>query len=121
VWLAIAVAIVGVFGTWLSADPVTLNGVQGPNNGWLVVLVAVLAFHWARSMARGAWVGVVGLIGSAVVIGWTAVENWRDGRDVLDASASYGLVLVFVASLVLGGAAVVRGMELWRARERAGG
>ena len=37
---AIAAIVVGVFSTWLTDGPVTLNGTQGPNNGWLVVLIA---------------------------------------------------------------------------------
>jgi hypothetical protein len=115
-WLAIGLAVVGVFTTWLTDDPVTLNGVQGPHNGWLVVIVAALALVWARSMARGSWVGVVGVAGSAVVIGWTAVENWRDGRDVLGASAGYGVILVVAASILLGAAALARCLELLRLR-----
>ena len=115
-WLAIGLAVIGVFTTWLTDDPVALNGAQGPHNGWLVVIVAALAVFWARSMARGSWVGVVGVAGSAVVIGWTAVENWRDGRDVLGASVGYGLVLVVAASILLGGTAVARCVELLRRR-----
>jgi hypothetical protein len=53
-----------------------------------------------------------------VAMAWTALGNWREGRDVLDASASYGLVVVLVASLVLGGAALARGLELLRAPAR---
>lgn len=115
-WIAIGVAIAGVFTTWLTDDPVKLNGAQGPNNGWLVVIVAAIALLWGRSMARGSWVGVVGVAGSAVVIGWTAVENWRDGRDVLGASVGYGLLMVVAASVLLGVAALARGVELLRLR-----
>ena len=115
-WIAIGAAIAGVFTTWVTDDPVTLNGAQGPNNGWLVVIVAALALLWGRSMARGSWVGVVGVAGSAAVIGWTAVENWRDGRDVLGASVGYGLLLVVAASVLLGVAALARGVELLRLR-----
>lgn len=104
--------LVGVFTTWLTDGPVMLNGTQGPNNGWLIVVLAVLALAWSRSMARGSWVGVIGVIGSALVMAWTVVENWRDGRDVLDASARYGLFLVLAASLALGGAAVWRAVLL---------
>lgn len=90
----------------------TLNGTQGPNNGWLVVIVAAFALAWTRSMARGSWVGVIAVAGASVVMGWTAVENWLDNRAVLHARASYGLVLVVVASVALGGAAVARAVEL---------
>ena len=40
VWVAIAILVVGVFSTWTVAGPVTLNGTEGPNNGWLVVILA---------------------------------------------------------------------------------
>ena len=114
VWVAIAVAAVGVFSTWTDDGPVSLNGTQGPNNGWLVLIVAAFALGWTRSMARGSWVGVVGMLGCSVVMGWTAIENWVDNREVLGATASYGLLLVVAASVALGCVAVVRGVELAR-------
>ena len=77
---------VGVFSTWASDGPVTLNGTQGPNNGWLVLIVAAFALGWTRSMTRGSWVGVAGVLGAAVVMAWTAIENWRDNQDVLGAT-----------------------------------
>ena len=99
--IAIVAVVVGVFCTWLAQDDLTLNGIEGPNNGWLCVLLAGPAFLWVRSMERGSWVGVVGVLASALVIGWTAAENWRDARRVLDAGVSYGLLLVLVAGAVL--------------------
>ena len=118
VWIAIAAAAIGVFSTWTDDGPVSLDGTQGPNNGWLVLIVAAFALGWARSMARGSWVGVVGVLGSSVVMGWTAIENWLDSRDVLGASASYGLLLVVAASVALGCVAVLRGVELARRPRR---
>ena len=50
--IAIAVVVVGVFLTWTTDEPVTLNGTQGPNNGWLVVIVAAFALGWTWSMAE---------------------------------------------------------------------
>ena len=99
----------------------SLNGTQGPHDGWLVVILAVPALLWARSMARGSWVGVVGVLGTALVIGWTALASWRDSREVLGASVGYGLLLVVAASLALAAAGVARGVELLRARDRPGG
>ena len=116
--IAIAVAVVGVFCTWTNDGPVSLNGTQGPHDGWLVVIVAVPALLWARSLARGTWVAVAGSLGSAAVIGWTALASWRDSRDVLGASVGYGLLLVVAASLVLAAAGLARGLELWHLRER---
>ena len=100
-WLAIALAAVGIFLPWSSDGPVRLDGTQGPNNGWLVLIVAALALGWVRSMARGSWVGVLGVLGAAIVIGWTAIENWLDNRHVLDATANYGLLIVVAASVAL--------------------
>jgi cardiolipin synthase len=112
--IAIVAVVVGVFCTWLAEEPVTLNGIEGPNNGWLCVLLAGPAYLWARQMRRGSWVAVVGVLGCALAIGWTAVENWVDGRRVLDAGASYGLLLVLLGSAALATSAVVRGVSLLR-------
>jgi hypothetical protein len=117
--VAIAVAVVGVFCTWTNDGPVSLNGTQGPHDGWLVVIVAVPALLWARSLVRGAWVSVIGILGSAAVMGWTALASWLDSREVLGASVGYGLVLVLAASLALAAAGVARGLELLRVRATA--
>ena len=69
--VAISAVVVGVFCTWLAQGRLTLSGIEGPNNGWLCVLLAGPALLWARSMERGSWLGVVGVLGSALVIGWT--------------------------------------------------
>ena len=103
--IAVAAATVGVFVTWTSDGPVKLDGTQGPNNGWLVLIVALLALAWIRPMVRGAWTGVIGVLGASVVMAWTAIENWLDSRAVLDATASFGLILVVVASVALAAAA----------------
>jgi cardiolipin synthase len=118
--VAILAVVVGVFCTWLTDDGVTLNGVEGPNNGWLCVLLVAPAVLWARMMERGSWVGVAGVLGSALVIGGTAIESWRDGGRVLDANASYGLLLVLAGAVVLGAAAVVRATSLARRSRRRG-
>ena len=117
--VAIFVAVVGVFCTWTKDAGVTLNGTQGPHNGWLVVILAAPALLWARSMARGTWVGVAGVLGTALVIGWTGLESWRDSRDVAGATGGYGLILVLGASVALATTAVVRAMELRRRREES--
>ena len=115
VWVAIAVLLVGVFSTWTVAGPVTLNGTEGPNDGWLVVILALPALAWARMMERGSWIGVIGVLGAALVMCWTAVESWRDNREILAASVGHGLLLVIAASVTLGAAAVVRAVALARA------
>ncbi|HET9242137.1 MAG TPA: phosphatidylserine/phosphatidylglycerophosphate/cardiolipin synthase family protein [Gaiella sp.] len=100
--------VVGVFCTWLTQEDLTLNGIEGPNNGWLCVLLAGPALLWTRMMERGSSVGLLGVLASALVIGWTATESWLDGRDVLNARVSHGLLLVLVACAVLAAVAVAR-------------
>jgi uncharacterized membrane protein YhhN len=113
-WAAVAAAAVGVFVTWTSDDAVGLDGVEGPNNGWLVLIVAAFALAWIPSMTRGSWVGVVGVLGASLVMGWTAIESWLDGKDVSGASAGVGVFLVVVASVVLGGTAIGRAAQVTR-------
>jgi hypothetical protein len=95
---------------------VQLDGTEGPDNGWLVLIVAAFAIGWTRSMNRGSFLGVLGVFGASVVIASTAVENWLDNRAVFGAEASYGLVLVMAASLVLAVTAVAHGVELAQRR-----
>ena len=112
----------GVFSTWATAGSVTLNGTEGPNNGWLVVILAVPALWWSRMMEReswSGWVGVVGVLGASLVIVWTALENWADNRAVLGASVGHGLLLVVAAGAMLGLVAAFRGIELVRTRADA--
>jgi hypothetical protein len=104
--IAIAAVGVGVFSTWTNDGPVTLNGVEGPNDGWLVLILAALALGWTGSMSRGSWVGIAGVLGASLVMCWTAMEDWLDRRDVFGASVGHGLVLVLAASATLAGLAV---------------
>ena len=50
---AIVLAIVGVFGTWRNAGPVSLDGFEGPHNGWLVIIFALIALAGVGSLSRG--------------------------------------------------------------------
>jgi hypothetical protein len=106
--------VVGVFSTWTNTGSVTLNGTQGWNDGWLVLIVAAMALGWTRSMVRGSWTGVAGVFGAAVVMGWTAVDDWFDGRDVFDATPGLGLILVVAASVALACASISTAVSLVR-------
>lgn len=97
---------------WVADGPVRLDGTQGPNNGWLAAIMAVLALLWIRML--GSWPGVIGVAGSGLVIGWTALENWLDARATIGASAAPGLLLIIAASVVLTAVAVAQGVELAR-------
>jgi hypothetical protein len=112
--IAVAAVLIGVFVAWLTDGPVRLDGTQGPNSGWLVLILALLALWWIRLLERRSWLGVVGVLGTGLVIGWTALENWLDARAVLGASLAPGLVLVLAGSIGLTAAAVVQAVELVR-------
>lgn len=105
---------IGVFSTWTNAGPVTLNGTQGWNEGWLVLIVAAMALGGTRAMVRGSWIGVAGVFGAAVVMGMTAVDDWLDGRDVHGATAGHGLFLVVAASVALACASIATAVNLVR-------
>jgi hypothetical protein len=118
-WIALGLVVVGVFSTWTTADSVTLSGTEGPNNGWLLVILAAPALAWSTMMERDSWrgaIGVVGVLGTSLVIVWTALQNWADNREVLDASVGHGLVLVVAAGSVLALSAMFRGVQLLRTR-----
>jgi hypothetical protein len=110
--VAIAAVLLGVFVTWVADGPVRLDGTQGPNNGWLTAIVAGLALLWIRML--GSWLGVIGVLGAGLVIGWTALENWLDARATIGASPRLGLVLVLAGSVALTAVAVVQAVELAR-------
>jgi hypothetical protein len=110
--IAVAAVLVGVFITWVADGPVRLDGTQGANNGWLAALVGGLALLWIRML--GSWSGVIGVLGSGLVIGWTALENWLDARAVTGASPRLGLALVLAGSVALTAVAVVHALELAR-------
>jgi hypothetical protein len=120
--IGVAAVLVGVFVTWVADGPVRLDGTQGPNDGWLALIVAALALLWIRML--GSWPGVIGVLGSGLVIGWTALENWLDARAVIGASPRLGLALVLAGSVALTAVALVQAVELvrelrHRAAERA--
>lgn len=103
---AILLAIVGVFGTWRSAGPVSLSGFEGPHNGWFVIVFALIALAGVRSLARGGWLGIVDVAACAAIMVFTALENVADGSDVLGGRSGWGVWLTIAASVVLGAAAV---------------
>jgi hypothetical protein len=107
--IAVAAVLVGVFVTWVADGPVRLDGTQGPNDGWLAAIIAGLALLWIRMLPS--WPGVIGVLGSGLVIGWTALEDWLDAHATIGGSVRLGLLLVLAASVVLTAVAVAEGVE----------
>ena len=111
---AIGLAIVGVFGTWRSAGSVSLDGLEAPHNGWLVIVFALIALAGVGALARGSWLGIVTVVGCAAVMVFTAVENVLDDRTVLGGRSGWGVWLTIAASVLLGGVAVAAALRKLR-------
>ena len=103
---SIVLAVVGVFGTWRSAGPVSLDGLEGPHDGWLVIIFALIALAGVRSLSRYGWLGIVTVLGAACAMLYTAVRNLLDDGAVFGGSAGWGLWLSIGASVALAGAAL---------------
>jgi hypothetical protein len=104
---AIVLAIVGVFGTWRSSGPVSLDGFQGPHDGWEVIIFGLIALIGVGSAARGSWIGIILVLGCAIVMTLAATRAVAGDGDVLGGSSGWGVWLSIVASAVLAACAVV--------------
>jgi hypothetical protein len=100
-------AIVGVFGPWRNGGAVSLDGFEGPHNGWLVIIFALIALIGVGPLGRGSWLGIVTVLACAGVMIYTAVENVVDDGDVLGGSSGWGVWLTIGASAALGAVGVV--------------
>lgn len=103
---ALLAAIVGVFGTWRSAGPASTNGLEGPHDGWLVILFALIAFAGIRSLERGGRLGAVLVVGCGAAILYFAVRNLIDDGEVLGGSSGWGIWLTIVAGILVTGTAL---------------
>jgi hypothetical protein len=93
---AILVAIVGVFGTWRSTGPVSLDGLEGPHNGWLTILFSLIALFGVRSLSHGGLLGIVLVVGCGAAMLVAPLQSLS-----LTGSTGWGVWLTVGASLVL--------------------
>ena len=112
-------AIIGVFGTWRNTGTVSLDGFEGPHNGWLVIFFGLIALAGVAALSRGSWLGIVTVLGGAAVMISTAVEDVVHDNAVLGGSSGWGVWLTVAASAVLAGAALLAAVR--RLRPRAAG
>ena len=119
---AVLLAILGVLGTWRNAGAVSLDGLEGPHNGWLVIIFALISLAGVGALVRGSWLGIVTVLGCAVVMIVTAVRNVVSDNDVLHGSSGWGVWLTIGASFVLAGCAILGSVRRLSARgsSRAG-
>jgi len=105
--LAIVLAIVGVFGTWRKAGPVSLNGLEGPHNGWLVIIFGLIALAGVGSLSHLSWFGILAVLGGAAVMVFTAIDNLVDDNSTFGGHSGWGIWLTIGASAAVGAIAVV--------------
>lgn len=111
---AAVLAIIGVFGTWRTAGPVSLNGFEGPHNGWLVIIFALISLAGAAATARGSWLGIVLVVGCAAVMASAGIRNIVEDEAVLGGRSGWGVWLTVVASVALAGVAVAAAVRRLR-------
>ena len=99
--MAILLAIVGVFGTWRVAGSVSLDGFEGPHNGWFVIVFALIALAGVGSLVRRSWLGIVDVAGCGAIMVFIAVQNLLDDSDVIGGHAGWGIWLSLGASVVV--------------------
>jgi hypothetical protein len=99
--VAMLLAVVGVFGTWRSAGAVSLDGFQGPHNGWLVIVFGMIALLGVGAAARGSWIGIVLVFGCGAAMAYGAWTSLADDGSTIGGSSGWGVWLTIVASAAL--------------------
>jgi hypothetical protein len=74
---------------------VSLDGVQGPHDGWLLVIFALIALAGVQSLSRHGWLGIVTVLGAACAMLYTAVGNLLDDRVVFGGNAGWAVRAAF--------------------------
>jgi hypothetical protein len=116
--LAVAATVVGAFGPWRNSGSVSLDGFQGPHDGWLAILFAVIALAGIRSLARAGWPGIVLVLVCGAAVVYFPVRNLVDDNGTFGGGSGWGLWLTIAAGGVLVAASVLAASGRLR-RERA--
>jgi hypothetical protein len=116
---AILLAIVGVFGTWSTSGPVTLNGLEGSHNGWLVIIFALIALTGVRSLARRGWLGIACVLEAGAIMLYTSISDLVAHEDI-HWSSGWGIWLTIVMSAALVAIAVFAALERIRGNTPVG-
>lgn len=104
--LSVVLVVLGVLGTWRAVGPVSLDGLEGPHDGWLVVIFALVALVGVRSLARGGWLGIGTVAGCASAALYVAVGDLVADGSALGGTSGWGIWLTIAASALLACCAV---------------
>jgi hypothetical protein len=112
-----ALAIVGAFGPWVKALGISVGGIDGSNDGWLVVAAAAtggLLFHLGRGRSGGGWALVGGVVGAGVTLydrshlQHAINKAGALGQALVQVGWGLNLALVASISMAIGGAVAWR-------------
>lgn len=103
---SVVLAIVGVLGTWRTVGAVSLDGLEGAHDGWLVIIFAVVALAGVRSLSRCGRLGIVTVAGCASAALYTAFSDLVDDGSALGGTSGWGIWLTIAASALLACCAV---------------
>ena len=112
-------AILGLFGTWRVAGSVSLDGLEGPHNGWLVLVFGLIALAGAGSLSRGGWLGILTVLGCGGAMLYGAVVSLAEDGAVLGGRSGWGVWLTTVASACVAALAVAGAGQRFRGSTRA--
>jgi hypothetical protein len=103
---AAGLMIIGAIGPWAKVLFISVSGIDGTRDGWIVLVLAGLALAALVGVLRGASVKSVatGLQIDAVIAGGVAVYDWSNlpnGSGIATVSPGWGLYLTIAASVAL--------------------
>ena len=105
-----ALAAVGVFTRWTAGDGVTLNGIQGPHNGWIILIYLVVGVSVVRALGRGSRSAAA----AAVLVAIATIVTVLTTRSVpgFDTAWGYWLTLAGGGVIVVAAGAAFAGRSM---------
>lgn len=103
---ATVLMIIGAIGPWAKVLFVSVSGIDGQRDGWIVLVLAILSLIALASVLRGAPARKVatGIAVDGLIAGGVAIYDWTDlpqGNAIATVSPGWGLYLTVFASAAL--------------------
>lgn len=112
----VVATLIGVFAVWATADTYSLSGVEGPQNGWLALLFALVGAGIAPAVARGWWLGIAASLLVAAVVLTTVI----DSQEVAGLDTGWGYWLTLAGGALIAAAGLLALAERVRAARAPG-